>query len=99
MLALLGATTIAVLLALILLNRCSPLVALIVVPAAAGLLGGFGRKTTEFMVEGITGIAPVAAMFVFAIVFFGVMTDAGLLDPIIARVLKLIGLEPTRIVV
>jgi len=99
MLALLGATTIAVLLALILLNRCSPLVALIAVPAAAGLLGGFGRKTAEFMVEGITGIAPVAAMFVFAIVFFGVMTDAGLLDPIIARVLKLIGLEPRRIVV
>lgn len=99
MLALLGATTIAVLLALILFNRCSPLVALIVVPAAAGLLGGFGRKTADFMVEGITGIAPVAAMFVFAIVFFGIMTDAGLLDPILSRVLKVIGLDPKRIVV
>jgi CitMHS family citrate-Mg2+:H+ or citrate-Ca2+:H+ symporter len=50
------------------------------------------------MVEGITGIAPVAAMFVFAIVFFGLMTDAGLLEPIIGRVLRLIGLNPTRIV-
>src|SRR5438093_948137 len=67
MLALLGAATIAVLLALILLNRCSPLVALITVPAAAALIGGFGRDTALFMVDGITNIAPVAAMFVFAI--------------------------------
>src|SRR5581483_9748115 len=99
MLALLGAATIAVLLALILFNRCSPLVALVTVPAAAGLIGGFGSRTAVFMLEGITSIAPVAAMFVFAIVFFGVMTDAGLLEPIITRVMKLIGLEPTRIVV
>jgi CitMHS family citrate-Mg2+:H+ or citrate-Ca2+:H+ symporter len=99
MLALLGAATIAVLLALILFNRCSPLVALIAVPAAAGVIGGFGGKTASFMLDGIAGIAPVAAMFVFAIVFFGVMTDAGLLDPIITRILRLIGLDPTRIVV
>ncbi len=99
MLALLGAATIAVLLALILFNRCSPLVALVTVPAVAGLIGGFGGRTAVFMLDGITSIAPVAAMFVFAIVFFGVMTDAGLLDPIITRVLRVIGLDPTRIVV
>jgi len=99
MLALLGAATIAVLLALILLNRCSPLIALIAVPAVAGLIGGFGRETAVFMVDGMTSIAPVAAMFVFAILFFGVMADAGLLEPIIARVLSLVRLDPTRIVV
>jgi citrate-Mg2+:H+ or citrate-Ca2+:H+ symporter, CitMHS family len=99
MLALLGAATIAVLLALILFNRCSPLVALITVPTVAALMGGFGHKTAVFMVDGITSIAPVAAMFVFAILFFGVMTDAGLLEPIIARVLRLVGLDPIRIVV
>lgn len=99
MLAWLGVATIAALLALILSNRCSPLVALVTVPAAAGFIGGFGRQTAGFMLRGITDIAPVAAMFVFAIVFFGVMTDAGLLDPIIARVLRLIGTHPTRVVV
>jgi CitMHS family citrate-Mg2+:H+ or citrate-Ca2+:H+ symporter len=99
MLALLGAATIAVLLALILFNRCSPLVALVTVPAVAGLIGGFGRRTAVFMLDGITSIAPVATLFVFAIVFFGVMTDAGLLDPIIARVLRVIGENPPRIVI
>src|SRR5437868_14402380 len=99
MIALLGAASIAVLLALILFNRCSPLVGLVAVAAGAGLVGGFGLKTASFMLEGITAIAPVVAMFVFAIVFFGVMTDAGLLDPIIARVLSFTGLRPTRIVI
>jgi len=99
MIASLGAASIAVLLALILFNRCSPLVGLVAVAAGAGVVGGFGLKTASFMLEGITTIAPVVAMFVFAIVFFGIMTDAGLLDPIIGRVLSLTGLRPTRIVI
>jgi CitMHS family citrate-Mg2+:H+ or citrate-Ca2+:H+ symporter len=99
MLALLGAATIVVLLAVIMFNKCSPLVALIVIPAAAALIGGFGGQTAVFMVDGITRIAPVAAMFVFAILFFGVVTDAGMLDPIIGRVLRLVGVKPARIVV
>ena len=41
----------------------------------------------------------VAAMFVFAILYFGVMTDAGMLDPIVDRILRAVGTRPTRIVV
>ena len=99
MLALLGALTVIVLLALILFDLLSPLVALIVVPVAAALLGGFGLGTGKFIVAGISAIAPVAGMFVFAILYFGVMEDAGLLDPIISRILRAVGLRPTRIVV
>ena len=50
------------------------------------LAGGFGRQIGKWITSGFQNIAPVAAMFVFAILFFGVMTDAGLLDPIVARV-------------
>ena len=39
------------------------------------------------MLTGLQQTAPVAAMFVFAILYFGVMTDAGLLDPIVDRIL------------
>jgi CitMHS family citrate-Mg2+:H+ or citrate-Ca2+:H+ symporter len=99
MLAFLGAGAIAVLLAAILLNRCSPLVALILVSVGVGLLAGFGPETGKMMVQGVTAIAPMAAMFVFAILFFGVVTDAGVLDPILKRVLAVIGQNPTRIVV
>jgi CitMHS family citrate-Mg2+:H+ or citrate-Ca2+:H+ symporter len=77
----------------------TPLVALIVLPVLAALAGGFGLQTGAFALAGIKDTAPVAAMFVFAILFFGVMTDAGLLDPIVGGVLRAVGLHPTRIVV
>ena len=98
-LALLGLLTIVSVLAAIMSRRVTPLVALIVLPTLAALLGGFGLQTGTFAIAGIKETAPVAAMFVFAILFFGVMTDAGLLDPIVAGVLRAVGLHPTRIVV
>ena len=67
MLALLGAATVVVLLLVIMLNRMSALVALIAVPIVAALIGGFGLATSKFILAGISSIAPVAGMFVFAI--------------------------------
>jgi CitMHS family citrate-Mg2+:H+ or citrate-Ca2+:H+ symporter len=98
MLALLGLLTVAVLLAVVIGKRASPLVALIAVPAAASLAGGFGLRTGAFIVKGIEGIAPVAGMFIFAILYFGIMTDAGMIDPIIDRILRAVGDRPARIV-
>ncbi len=97
MLATLGICTIFIVLLAILTNRASPLVALIAVPIIAALIGGFGFATSGFIIKGITSIAPIAAMFVFAIIFFGVMTDAGMLDPIIDGILKSVGAKPARI--
>jgi citrate-Mg2+:H+ or citrate-Ca2+:H+ symporter, CitMHS family len=99
MLALIGALTVIVLLAVIMLNLLSPLVALITVPVVAALIAGFGLATSKFIITGISGIAPVAGMFVFAILYFGIMTDAGMLNPIIDRILRAVGSKPTRIVV
>ena len=98
MLALLGFATIAVLLAVILGRKMTPLSALIAVPVASALIGGFGAKTAGFMVKGIQGVAGVAGMFIFAILYFGIMTDAGMLDPIIDRILRTVGSNPVRIV-
>ena len=99
MLAALGLLTILALLALIMSGRLSPLVALIVVPTTAALVGGFGLDTAKFILTGLQQTASVAAMFVFAILYFGVMTDAGMLDPIVDRILRAVGMHPTRIVV
>ena len=97
-LALVGLATIAVLLLVIMTNRMSPLIALIAVPILGALAAGFKLDTGKFILRGIASIAPVAGMFVFAILFFGVMTDAGMLDPIIDAILKVVGTRPTRIV-
>src|SRR6266542_4439028 len=98
MLALLGLITIVVLLAAIISRKLSPLVALIAVPTVAALIGGFGLSTGTFIVRGIQNISPVAGMFVFAILYFGIITDAGMFDPIIDRILRAVGSKPTRIV-
>jgi CitMHS family citrate-Mg2+:H+ or citrate-Ca2+:H+ symporter len=98
-LALLGVATIVVLLVVIMANRMSPLVALIAVPMIAALIGGFGLGTSKFIVDGIKSIAPVAGMFVFAILYFGIVTDAGMMDPIIDGILRMVGTHPPRIVV
>jgi citrate-Mg2+:H+ or citrate-Ca2+:H+ symporter, CitMHS family len=97
--ALLGLAAVVSVLVAIMSRRLSPLVALIVIPVVASLAGGFGLRTGQFAVDGIQQTAPVAAMFVFAIVYFGVMTDAGLLDPIVRAILRAVGAKPTRIVV
>ena len=90
--------TILALLTAILTKRMTPLSALIAFPVAAALIGGFGVKTAGFMLQGIQGVAGVAGMFIFAILYFGIMTDAGMLDPIIDGILRAVGSNPARIV-
>jgi len=98
MLALIGTLAIVALFTLIITKRLSPLVALIAVPIIAALLAGFGLATAKHVVHGIQNIGPVAGMFVFAILFFGILTDAGMLDPIVNGILRVVGCHPTRIV-
>lgn len=99
MLALTGLLTILALQAAIISRRLSPLAGLIVIPAIAAVLAGFGLRTGSFMVTGIQSVAPVAGMFIFAILYFGVVTDAGMLDPLIDKILRVMGASPPRIVV
>jgi citrate-Mg2+:H+ or citrate-Ca2+:H+ symporter, CitMHS family len=98
MLAWVGLGTVFLLLAAIISKRVSPLIALIIIPILASLIAGFGFDTSKFIVDGLKSLAPVVGMFVFAILYFGVVTDAGMLDPIIDRILRTVGTRPTRIV-
>ncbi len=97
MLALLGLITIITLLAVIISKKMSPMVALSVVPVIAALAGGYGLDAGKFIIEGIRNIAPVAATFVFVILYFGVMKDAGMFYPIIDKTLAFVGDDPVRI--
>lgn len=97
MVALLGLLTILLLLVLVMTRTTSPVVALILVPIVTALLAGFTTEVADFMTDGIKAIAPTAVMFIFAILFFGVLIDAGTFDPIISRLLKAAGGHPPRI--
>lgn len=99
MLAILGLVTILLLLVLVISKKASPVVALIVVPVITALLGGFTTEIADFITEGIKTISTTAVMFVFAILFFGVLMDAGTFNPIITRLLRIAGNDPVRIAI
>jgi citrate-Mg2+:H+ or citrate-Ca2+:H+ symporter, CitMHS family len=99
MLTLLGVCAIAALLALILFRITSVLVALILVPIAAALIGGFGSQTGTFAMDGIRAVTPVAVLLAFAVIYFGVMNDAGLFAPLIRTLVRVVGRDPVKIAV
>lgn len=92
-----GLFIILVLLLLILSKKVSASTALIMVPVFGALLAGYGWETFDFAVTGIKSISPIVAMFVFAILFFGILTDAEMFSPIINSILKWVGTNPTLI--
>lgn len=99
MLSLLGFCTIGVLLFLVMTKRTSVIVALVVTPIVFGLIGGFGSELGGFASKGITSVASTAVMLTFAILYFGLMNDAGMFDPVIKKVIQFGGGDPVKIVV
>ncbi|SDH06408.1 CitMHS family transporter [Klenkia brasiliensis] len=99
MLVLLGFGMVAVFMALILTKRLSPVVALVLVPVTFAIIAGAGLDLGDAVKEQISGFATTAALLFFAIIFFGLMIDVGLFDPLIKGILKLCGDDPVRVVI
>ena len=90
---------IIVFMTLIMTKRMSVLTALILVPIAFALLAGFGREIGPMMLDGVRALAPTAVMLLFAILFFSVMIDVGLFEPVVQLVVRVVKGDPVRILV
>ncbi|MGM1032250.1 MAG: CitMHS family transporter [Bacillota bacterium] len=99
MLTLLGISMVVVFTYLIMSKRLSPVNSLVVIPIIFALIGGFGPELGDMMLDGIKVVAPSAALLLFAILFFGVLIDAGLFDPLIKTMLKIVKGDPVKIAV
>ncbi|MFF3742222.1 CitMHS family transporter [Streptomyces sp. NPDC002566] len=99
MLTILGFAMIATFLVLIMMKKMSPIAALVLIPALFCVFVGKGAKLGDYVIDGVTSLAPTAAMLMFAIVYFGVMIDVGLFDPIVRAILKFCKADPLRVVV
>ncbi|HKP66149.1 MAG TPA: CitMHS family transporter [Casimicrobiaceae bacterium] len=100
MLTWLGFGMVVTFMTLIMTRRLSPLVALISIPVLFALLGGFGgAQLGEMMLAGLRTLAPTGVMLMFAILYFGLMIDVGLFDPLIAAILRVVGNDPLKVVV
>jgi CitMHS family citrate-Mg2+:H+ or citrate-Ca2+:H+ symporter len=51
------------------------------------------------MLDGLKMVAPSAALLLFAILFFGLMIDSGLFDPLIRKILKRVNGDPMKIAI
>jgi citrate-Mg2+:H+ or citrate-Ca2+:H+ symporter, CitMHS family len=94
----LGFTMVLVFMALIMTRRLTPMVALIVVPTAFGLFAGAGLGLGDMILDAIGSMAPTAALLMFAIMYFGIMIDVGLFDPLIRAITRLLGDDPAKVV-
>ncbi|MGW0815263.1 CitMHS family transporter [Streptomyces viridiviolaceus] len=99
MLTILGFAMIATFLVLIMMKKMSPIAALVLIPALFCVFVGKGAELGDYVIDGVSSLAPTAAMLMFAIVYFGVMIDVGLFDPIVRAILKFCKADPMRIVV
>ncbi|MGI5448947.1 CitMHS family transporter [Streptomyces sp. CA-243310] len=99
MLTFLGFAMIATFLVLIMLKKMSPIAALVLIPALFCVFAGQGAQLGDYVIDGVGKLAPTAAMLMFAIVYFGVMIDVGLFDPIVRGILRFCKADPMRVVV
>ncbi|MFF5976315.1 CitMHS family transporter [Streptomyces sp. NPDC012769] len=99
MLTILGFAMIATFLVLIMMKKMSPIAALVLIPALFCVAVGQGAQLGDYVIEGVGKLAPTAAMLMFAIVYFGVMIDVGLFDPIVRGILRFCKADPVRVVV
>ncbi|WP_429497413.1 CitMHS family transporter [Robbsia andropogonis] len=90
MLTLFGMLIIFVMIGTLLSGRSAPLIGLVLAPFIGALLAGFPvDEIAGFYAKGVLKVAPVATMFVFAILFFGILQQAGLFTPLVDGLLRL----------
>lgn len=99
MLVVLGTLMIVVFMYLVISKRTTPAVALTLVPVAFGLFAGAGADIGDMILDGIEQLAPTAALLFFAIIYFGIMIDVGLFDPLVRAILRVVRDDPMRLVV
>lgn len=95
-LALLGFATVIAVIVLLLRNVTVPALAFVSVSTiTAAILVATGAFTldemADFIKEGVKGVHGTAILFIFSVLFFGVMTDAGMFDKIIGALMKKVG--------
>lgn len=87
---------------IIMKKKMSPFTALVLVPlvfAIIAMAAGVAKKGTigDFVLEGIKTTANTGIMLLFAILYFSIMLDAGLFDPITKRMIYFAKGDPMKV--
>lgn len=84
---------------LLLLNRkvVTPFVAITGMPIIMCILIGQGAHLNEYITKGIGSISTTGVMFIFSVIFFGVMSETGAFDPVVNAIIKATKGDPVRL--
>ncbi|RAS86622.1 damage-inducible protein CinA [Priestia endophytica] len=99
MLTILGVTMITVFTYFIMSGRLSSFTALTIIPLIFAIIGGFITSVDEMMLDGVKLVATSAVFLLFALLFFGIMIDAGMFDPLIKKILKTVKGDPLKVAI
>lgn len=115
MLAILGYLMIVTFMVLLLTKKMTPFNGLVLVPVVFGLIAALVTKTPildafQWIFEGLyfkpgdagkitAGVAPTITLLLFAILYFSVMLDAGLFDPLAVYMIKWAKGDPMKITI
>jgi CitMHS family citrate-Mg2+:H+ or citrate-Ca2+:H+ symporter len=99
LLAILGLGMISTFITLIMIKRLSPLVALTLIPILFGLFSGTGIiELGKMMENGLKDTAPTGVLLMFGILYFGIMFEVGLFEPLITRLLQFAKGDPLKVI-
>ena len=92
----LGLLTIIAIVVTLFKSKTQPAIAFIVWPTILALVLVIGGRHSfddiaAMIKSGFTSTGPTAALFVFSVLYFGIMTDAGMFDVIIGKLMKFVG--------
>ncbi|WP_316929373.1 CitMHS family transporter [Chryseobacterium daeguense] len=96
MLTILGFSMIVIFMVLIMYKKMTPLTALVLVPVIIAVAAGYSSELGEMTKTGIKEIAMTGVMLIFAILFFSLMIDTWLFEPLVNVILKAVGDNPVK---
>ncbi|AVH94320.1 MULTISPECIES: CitMHS family transporter [Streptomyces] len=99
MLAALGFATLASFMLLVMRKYLSAFTAIMLTPIAAALIAGKGSQLGDMIMSGLETVAPTAALLLFAVLYFGLMMEMKLFDPVCQAIVRASKGDPVRIVV
>ncbi|MEU4896999.1 citrate:proton symporter [Streptomyces sp. NPDC044780] len=99
MLAVLGFATLGSFMLLVMRKHLSAFTAIMLTPIAAALIAGKGAKLGDMIMNGLDTVAPTAALLLFAVLYFGLMMECKLFEPVCQAIVRASKGDPVRICV
>lgn len=97
--AILGYLMIITFMILIMTKKMSAFTSLLIIPIVYGFIGGHGAELGKYALAGVKSVSSTGVMLLFAILYFGIMLNAGLFDPLVNKVVKWCKGDPLKVIV